>query len=95
LLVLKKTECSDLQLMHSAKICSVESSLAKSDVLESKTRGSSISSGSDDLGKTVMIEPEDWRAPLVCYLENPGHAIDRKVQRQALTYILLDHDLYR
>jgi hypothetical protein len=42
-----------------------------------------------------MAEPHDWRTPLVCYLENPSHVYDRKVQRQALKYVMLDNNLYR
>jgi hypothetical protein len=42
-----------------------------------------------------MADPEDLRTPLVCYLENPGHIVDRKVRRQALKYVLLDNTLYR
>jgi hypothetical protein len=42
-----------------------------------------------------MTEPEDWRTPLVCYLKNVDHVIDRKVRQQVLKYILLDHGLYR
>jgi hypothetical protein len=86
---------SGLQQMHNAKICSVESSSLKLNVFELGTRGSGISCGLDDLGETTMAEPEDWRAHLVCYLENIGHVIDRKVWREALKYVLLNHDLYR
>jgi hypothetical protein len=67
--------------MHNAKIYSTESSSAKSDVLESEIVGSSISRGLDKFGKTSMTEPEDWRAPLVHYLGNLDHIIDRKVWR--------------
>jgi hypothetical protein len=62
--------------MHNAKICFVEPSSAKLDVLESETGGSDISRGSDDLGETVTTEPVDWRTPLIHYLENPGHVTD-------------------
>jgi hypothetical protein len=62
--------------MHNTKICSVELSSAKPDALESETGGFDISRGLDDLGETVMAEPVDWRTPLICYLENPGHVID-------------------
>jgi hypothetical protein len=62
--------------MHNTKICSVEPSSAKPDALESETGGFDISRGLDDLGETVMAEPVDWRTPLICYLENPGHVID-------------------
>jgi hypothetical protein len=33
--------------------------------------------------------------PLVRYLENPDYIADRKVQRQALKYVMLDNTLYR
>jgi hypothetical protein len=81
--------------MHSAKICSAEQSSATPDVPELETGWSGISRGSNDLGKTTAAEPVDWRTPLIHYLENPGHVIDTKVRRQALKYILLDHDLHR
>jgi hypothetical protein len=71
--------------MHNAKICSVKQSSVKSDVSESKAGGSGIFRGSDDL---------DRRTPLVHYLENLVHIIDTKVRRQALKYVLHDHDLY-
>jgi hypothetical protein len=41
------------------------------------------------------VEPGDWRAPPVHYLENHDHGTDRKVRQQALKYILPDHGLYR
>jgi hypothetical protein len=47
------------------------------------------------LGETKTTEPDDWRTPLLRYLDNPGHIVDRKVRRQALKYIMLDNDLYR
>ena len=40
-------------------------------------------------------EPVDWRTPLVHYFQNPSHATDRKVRRQALKFTLLDNELYR
>jgi hypothetical protein len=43
----------------------------------------------------MMIGPNDWRTPLVHYLENPGHIADRKVQSQALKYVMVDNTLYR
>jgi hypothetical protein len=81
--------------MYSAKICYAEPSSVKSDVSKSETGGSGISRGSDDLDETAMTKPEDWRRPLICYLENPDHIIYTKVRQQALKYILLYHDLYR
>jgi hypothetical protein len=42
----------------------------------------------------MTVDPDDWRTPLVRYLENPGHIADRKVQRQALKYVMLDNTFY-
>jgi hypothetical protein len=42
----------------------------------------------------MMADPDDWRTPLVYYLENPSHIADRKVRRQALKYVMLDNALY-
>jgi hypothetical protein len=82
------------QLMHNLQINSIEPNSAKLDVSESEIGGSDISRSSDNLGETVMVEPLDWRTPLVHYLENPGHITDRKVQWQASKYVLLDNELY-
>jgi hypothetical protein len=78
-----------------AKIYSAGTSSAKPDGPELETGGSGISRGSDDLSETMMAKPVDWRTPLIHYLENHGHVIDTKVVRQALKYILLDHELQR
>jgi hypothetical protein len=43
----------------------------------------------------MMADPNDWKTPLVRYLENPGHIVVRKVWQQALKYVLLDNTLYR
>jgi hypothetical protein len=43
----------------------------------------------------TMTDPDDWRTLLVRYLDIPGHIADRKVQRQALKYVMLDNTLYR
>jgi hypothetical protein len=61
----------------------------------SETGGSKISRISDEGSKIVMADPDDWRTPLVCYLENPGYIADKKVQRQVLKYVMLDNTLYR
>jgi hypothetical protein len=81
--------------MHNATVCSAEPSSAKSDVPVSETGGSRISRISDEASKTTMVDPDNWRTPLVHYLENPDHIADRKVQRQALKYVVLDNTLYR
>jgi hypothetical protein len=43
----------------------------------------------------MTVDPDDWRTPLKCYLDNPGHIADRKVQWQALKYVVLGNTLYR
>jgi hypothetical protein len=81
--------------MHSATVCSTKLSSAKSDVPVSETGGSGISRISDKASKTTTADHDDWRTPLVRYLENPSHIVDRKVRRQALKYVMLDNTLYR
>jgi hypothetical protein len=90
-----QTGHSDFWPIHSAIVCSAEPSLAKPDVLVSETRGSGISRISDEASKMTTANPDDWRTPLVHYLENRGHSADRKVQCQALKYVVLDNTLYR
>jgi hypothetical protein len=90
-----QTGQSDFRLMHNAIVCSAESSSAKPDVLVSETGGSGISRISDEVSKMTTADPDDWRTPLVRYLENPGHISYGKVQRQALKYVVLDDTLYR
>jgi hypothetical protein len=67
--------------VHNAKICSAEPSSAKLDVSVSKTEGSKISRILDKSSETMMADPDDWRTPLVRYLENPNHIANRKVRR--------------
>ena len=52
-------------------------------------------SSSDVLETSNMAELNDWRKPLLNYLENPSKSVDRKIRRQALKYTLLDGELYR
>jgi hypothetical protein len=42
----------------------------------------------------MTANPDDWRTSPISYLENPGHIVDRKVQRQALKYVMLGNTLY-
>jgi hypothetical protein len=81
-------------LMLSAKICYAEPDSAKSDGPVLETRGSKIFRNSDDLSETMMDDPDDWRTPLIRYLENSGHITDRKVQWQALKYVVLENAFY-
>jgi hypothetical protein len=67
--------------VHNATICSAEPSLAEPDSPVSEIEGSKISRTSGEISKTMMTGPDDWRTPLVRYLENPGHIVYRKVQR--------------
>jgi hypothetical protein len=80
--------------MHSAIICSAEPSSAKSDGPISEIGGSEISKNSDKSNEMTTIDPDDWRTPLVHYLENSSHIADRKVRRQALKYVMLDNIFY-
>jgi transposase InsO family protein len=43
----------------------------------------------------MTADPDDWRTPLVHYLENTDRIVDTKVWRHALKYVLLDNTLYR
>ena len=47
------------------------------------------------VAKTVEAELEDWRKPLVDYLQNPSCLVDRKIRRWAFKFILVDGELYR
>jgi hypothetical protein len=81
--------------MCSATVYSVGPNPRKLDSLVSKTRGSRISSITDKSSKMTRTDTDDWRTPLVHYVENPSHIVDRKVRRQALKYVMLDNTLYR
>jgi hypothetical protein len=81
--------------MHSAIVCSVEPSSAKLDVLVYEIGGSKIFRISDEARKTTMSNLDDWRTPLISYLENPDHIADKRVRRQALKYVMLDNTFYR
>jgi hypothetical protein len=90
-----QTRWSGFQPMQGVEICSIEPGSAKSDGSVSETEWSRISRSLGNSSKTMTTEPDDWRTPLVHYLENPGHIADRKVQRPALKYVVLDNTLYR
>jgi hypothetical protein len=47
------------------------------------------------VAKTVEAELEDWRKPLIDYLQDPSCSVDRKVRRWAFKFILVDGELYR
>jgi hypothetical protein len=81
--------------MCSATIYYAKPSSAKLNGLVSKTGGSKISRTLNKTSETTMVNHDDSRTPLVCYLENPGHIADRKVRRQALKYVMLESTLYR
>jgi hypothetical protein len=80
--------------MHSVIACSAESSSAKPDVPIFETGRFEISRILNEASKMMMADPNDWRTPLVCYLENPGHIANRKVWQQTLKYVVLDNTLY-
>jgi hypothetical protein len=80
--------------MHSVIDCSAEPSLAKPNVSVSETGGPKISRISNEASKMTMADPNDWRTPPVCYLDNIGHIADRKVQQQSLKYVVVDNTFY-
>jgi hypothetical protein len=90
-----QTEQSGFRPVYNAIVYFVRPSPAKPDSPISKTRGSEIFRTSDTSSEIMMADPDDWRTHLVHYLENPGSIVDRKVQRQALKYVILDSTLYR
>jgi hypothetical protein len=90
-----QTEQSGFQPVYSTRICSTEPNSAESDSPIYETGGSGISRTSSETSKTTTAGPDDCRTPLICYLENPSHIADRKVQRQDLKYVILDNTLYR
>jgi hypothetical protein len=79
-----QTGWSGFQPMHSPIICSTEPSSTKPDGMVSETGGSRISRNSDKSSETTTVDPNDWRTPLVRYLENSGLIADREVRQQAL-----------
>jgi hypothetical protein len=89
-----QTEQAGFRSMCNATIYSIAPSLAKLDNPVSETGGSKISRTSDKSSKTMTADPDNWRTPLIRYLENTGHITDRKVWWQALKYVMLDSTLY-
>jgi hypothetical protein len=90
-----QTGQSDFWPMHNATVYSAKPSFAEPDIPVFETGASRISGISDEASKMMTANHDDWRTPLVRYLENPGHISNRKAQRQALKYIELDDTLYR
>jgi hypothetical protein len=66
--------------MYSAEICSAKPDSAKPDGPISEARGSRLSRNSYNSSETMTAESNDWRTPLVRYLENSGDIADRKVR---------------
>jgi hypothetical protein len=89
-----QTGYSGFQPMHNVIICSAEPSSAKPNGPISEIGGFKIFRNLDEPSKMMTTNPDDWRIPLVCYLENLGHIADRKVWRQALKYVMFDNTLY-
>jgi hypothetical protein len=80
--------------VYSATICSVEQISPKLDGPVSETKGSEISRISDKSSERTTADPDDWRTPLIHYLGKHGNIADRKVQREALKYLMLDNTIY-
>ena len=47
---------------------------------------------SKSIGKADVA---DWRMPIVTYLKDTGHGVERNIRRLAFKYILIDDVLYR
>ena len=43
----------------------------------------------------VKAKVQDWRMPIVTYLNDPGHGADRSIWHLAFKYILVDNELNR
>jgi hypothetical protein len=76
-----QTGKSGFRPMYGAIVCSIGPSLEKLDGPVSKIGGSRIYRTSDEASEMMMVNHDDWRTPLVRYLENPGRIADRKVWR--------------
>jgi hypothetical protein len=72
---------SDFRLMCSVIVCSIRPSQPKPNDLVSEIRGSRISRTSDEASEMMTVDSDDWRTPLVHYLENHSHIADREVRR--------------
>jgi hypothetical protein len=81
--------------MCSVTIHSTGPRSAKPDGPVSKTGGSKVSRILDEASEMTTADPDDWRTPLVRYLENSGHIVDMKVRCQALKYVMLHNTPYR
>jgi transposase InsO family protein len=81
--------------MHNATIYSAEPNSGELNGPISKIGGSRIFRTSDETSKTTTYNPDDWRTPLVRYLDNFDHIADRKVRWQALKCVMLGNTLYR
>jgi hypothetical protein len=72
-----QTRQSSFRPMRGATICSTEPSSEKpyGPVFENEWSG--ISRTLDKTNKMTTTDLDDWRTPLVCYLENPGQVIEK------------------
>jgi hypothetical protein len=89
-----QTGQSDFQRMHCATDYSIGPDPTKPDSPVLETGGSKISRTLDETSGLTMTDPDDWRTPLVRYLENPSLITDRKNPCRALKYVKLDNTLY-
>jgi hypothetical protein len=55
--------------MCSATVYFIGPSSAKPNGPVSETGGSEISRIKDESSETMVVDPDDWRTPLVCYLK--------------------------
>ena len=44
---------------------------------------------------TILMEDDDWRAPIVYFLSSPSYPSDRRTRMFATRFILLDGELFK
>jgi hypothetical protein len=54
-----------------------------------------IHTNASESANIVGLHKEDWRQPLIRYLQKPDYATNRRIRRQALKYTVIDDELYR
>jgi len=41
------------------------------------------------------LSNNDWRNPIVDYLENPSYIVSRKTKYRALSYVIIENELFK
>ena len=48
----------------------------------------------ENFDQRAQAEVQDWRVPIIKYLKDPGHGVERNIRRLAFKYVLVDDELY-